>query len=266
MMRKRLAAAVAALLLTASPTASLADVTFEYDSAGRLIKVTYSNGVAISYRYDASGNREVINTTQAPNQAPVAVADSATVAASGTVDILVLANDSDPDGHPLTITNVSSPSIGTATALTGPPRIRYVATAAAGQRTFTYTISDGHGQSHSATVTVTVTSSNQPPVANPDTASATPFGSTSIMVLSNDTDPNNNTLTVTAVGTPTGGSVSIGPGGGYVIYNPPAMAGTYTFSYTISDGAGGSASSSVTVFVENLEGCVPQPGEMCEVT
>lgn len=265
MSRMRLAAAFAALFMAASPTPSLSDVVYVYDSAGRLIKVTYSNGVSIAYRYDASGNRQVITTEQAPNQPPVAVADSATVAASGTVDISVLANDSDPDGNPLTITQVSTPTAGTATILTGPPRIRYVATATAGTRTFTYTISDGQGQTATATVTVTVTSSNQPPVANPDDASATPFNSTSIMVLANDTDPDNNTLTVTAVGTPTGGSVSIGSGGGYVVYTAPGNPGTYTFSYTISDGAGGTASSTVTVYVESLEGCVPEPGQQCEI-
>lgn len=265
MARMLFAAAFAALALAASPTPSFADVAYVYDSAGRLIKVTYSNGVSISYRYDASGNRQVITSEQASNQPPVAIADSASVVASGTVDISVLANDSDPNGNTLTITNVSSPSAGTATALTGPTRIRYVATAAAGTRTFTYTISDGQGGTASATVTVTVTSSNQPPVANPDDASATPFGSTSIMVLANDTDPNNNTLTVTAVGTPTGGSVSIGSGGGYVVYTPPGTPGTYTFGYTISDGAGGTASSTVTVYVESLEGCVPEPGQQCEI-
>jgi len=265
MARKRFAAAFAALALAASPAASLADVAYVYDSAGRLIKVTYSNGVSISYRYDASGNRQVITTAQATNQAPIAVADSATVAASGTVDISVLANDSDPEGHPLTITAVSTPTAGTATILSGPPRIRYVATSAAGTRTFTYTISDGHGGSSTATVTVTVTSSNQPPVANPDTAFVTPSNSTSIMVLANDTDPDNNTLTVTAVGTPTGGSVSIGSGGGYVVYTSPFSPGTYTFTYTISDGAGGSASSTVTVTVEGLEGCVPDPWNQCEI-
>lgn len=266
MARTRFAAAFAALVLAASPTLSFADVAYVYDSAGRLIKVTYSNGVSISYRYDASGNRQVITTEQAPNQAPVAGDNSATVAASGTVDIPVLANDSDPDGDTLTITAVSAPTAGTATILTGPARIRYVATATAGTRTFTYTISDGHAHTDTATVTVTVTSSNQPPVANPDDAFVTPSSSTSIMVRSNDTDPNGNPLTVTAVGAPTGGSASIGAGGGYVVYTSPFNAGTYTFTYTISDGAGGTASSTVTVYVEALEGCVPPPGqEMCVV-
>ncbi len=266
MSRFRFVAAFAALALAASPTPSLAETQYVYDSAGRLIKVTYSNGVSIEYRYDASGNRQVITTDRVANRAPVAVANSGSVLASGTIDISVLSNDSDPDRDPLTITLISSVTGGgTATLLTSPQRIRFVAPASAGNKSFTYTITDGQGHTATATVTVTVTSTNQPPVANADDASATPYSSTSIMVLSNDTDPNNNTLTVTAVGAPTGGSVSIGSGGAYVVYTSPGSPGTYTFGYTISDGAGGTASSTVTVYVESLEGCVPQPGQMCEV-
>lgn len=266
MARTRFAAALVALALAASPAPVSADTQYVYDSAGRLIKVTYSNGVSIEYRYDASGNRQVITTTQAPNGAPTAVADSASILASGTIDIAVLGNDSDPDQDSLSITGVTTPSGGTATILSGPPRIRYVAPGAAGTYSFTYTISDGHGHTASASVTVTVTNNNQPPVANADDASTSPSNSVSIQVLSNDTDPNNNSLTVTAVGSPTGGTVSIGPGGGYVIYNAPASAGFFTFTYTVSDGAGGSASATVTVSVEVLEepGCIPQAGLPCE--
>lgn len=268
MSRFRFVAAFAALALTiaAVPAPSLAETQYVYDSAGRLIKVTYSNGVSIEYRYDASGNRQVITTARVANRAPAPIADSASVLASGTIDIPVLTNDTDPDRDPLTITGVSAVTGGgAATLLTNPQRIRFVAPASAGTKTFTYTISDGQGHTASTTVAVTVTSTNQPPVANPDDASATPSSSTSIMVLANDTDPNNNTLTVTAVGAPTGGSVAIGSGGGYVVYTSPGIPGTYTFSYTVSDGAGGSASTTVTVVVESLEGCVPGPMQQCGI-
>src|SRR5690349_7348302 len=42
-----------------------------------------------------------------PNHPPVAVDDHATTAEDTAVVVDVLANDSDPDGDPLTITNVS---------------------------------------------------------------------------------------------------------------------------------------------------------------
>jgi hypothetical protein len=87
------------------------------------------------------------------------------------------------------------------------------------------------------------------------------------MVLANDTDPNGNALTVTAVGAPTGGTASVGSGGGYVIYTAPGAVGTYTFSYTISDGNGGTDSATVSVSVQAFEdpGCDPRSGDQCDI-
>lgn len=38
-----------------------------YDSLGRLVQVTYSNGVVINYVYDAAGNRTSYVVTGAPS-------------------------------------------------------------------------------------------------------------------------------------------------------------------------------------------------------
>ena len=48
------------------------------------------------------------------NRAPVAGADSAATDAGMPVIIAVLANDNDPDGHPLTVSAVTQPANGTA--------------------------------------------------------------------------------------------------------------------------------------------------------
>lgn len=263
-----LAAAAAAVCLSIAPaSSSLADAQYVYDSAGRLIKVTYSNGVVIEYRYDASGNRRQVVTSTVPNRAPVASNDSASVPTSGVVDIAVRSNDADPDGDALTITSVSSPGTGGGTTSIVSGKVRYTAPTTAGVRTFTYTVADPDGLTDSATVTVTVTSSNQPPVATDDWAFASPGGTTPIMVLANDTDPNNNTLTVTAVTAPSGGSATVAPGGGYVVYTAPATPGSYSFTYTASDGAGGTDTATVNVTVEAYEDpCAnTPPGEMCEI-
>ena len=49
----------------------------------------------------------------APNQPPVAVDDAATTPSGQPVTIDVLANDSDPDGDPLTVQSVAAPTLGT---------------------------------------------------------------------------------------------------------------------------------------------------------
>lgn len=60
------------LLVTciAAMTASAAfagSASYAYDNLGRLTKVTYSNGVVVTYVYDEVGNRTIVITTGAPN-------------------------------------------------------------------------------------------------------------------------------------------------------------------------------------------------------
>lgn len=93
---------------------------------------------------------------------------------------------------------------------------------------------------------------NTPPVAgNDDAGLCLCTGSTTIDVLANDTDPDNNTLTVSAITQPTHGTatlnadntVSYVPTGGYT--------GPDSFTYTVDDGRGGTATGTVTLDVIN---------------
>jgi hypothetical protein len=89
------------------------------------------------------------------NDPPVAVNDSATTAYQTAVTVNVLANDTDPEGTPLSIASVSTPANGTATISGG--KIVYTPKAGfSGIDTFTYTASDGVSLSNAATVTITV--------------------------------------------------------------------------------------------------------------
>ncbi|MEH2440525.1 beta strand repeat-containing protein [Nostoc sp.] len=74
------------------------------------------------------------NTT-APNQPPVAVADTATTNEATTVKISVLANDSDPDGNPLTVTDLNGRAltVGTPISLSSGALVTFNA-----DSTFTY--------------------------------------------------------------------------------------------------------------------------------
>lgn len=246
-------------LVVAAP--AVADVQYVYDSAGRLVKAIYSNGVTIEYRYDAAGNRTQIVTTAVANSPPVAVNDSATTGVSTAIDISVRANDSDPNGNPLTITSLGTPTGGSATILGAGTYVRYTAPASAGVKTFTYTISDGAGGTASATVSVTVTSAQAPPVAEDDYEFVTANHAQAFMLLANDTDANGDTLTIISVSNVTGGSAVIAPGGGYVTYYAGSTVGTESFDYVVSDGHGGTDTGSVGVQV----GCDFSGPEMCEV-
>lgn len=258
--------AMAAGVAVSAPAPVHAGVQYVYDSAGRLIKAIYSNGITIEYRYDAAGNRTQIVTTNAPNTAPVANNDSSSVGAGASVDIMVRTNDTDPEGNILTVTSVSSPSDGGSVSIQGGgTHVLFTAPASGGTKTFTYTISDRAGGTASATVTVTVSSTNTPPVAVDDDASASVGTAQAIFVRTNDTDANGHNLTITSVSTPTGGSVSIASGGSYVIYTAPTSAGFYSFNYTVSDGNGGTDTATVSIEVTSGEGPSCPSGQYCEI-
>ena len=85
--------------------------------------------------------------------------DAATTDGKTSVTIDVLADDSDPDGDPITVVAITDPPIGSAVIDVGGSTITFTPAPGAytGTRLFTYTISDGQGGTATATVTVTVT-------------------------------------------------------------------------------------------------------------
>ncbi len=90
-----------------------------------------------------------------PNRAPVALDDVASVAQAGTVTVAVLANDDDPDGDPLTVTEVTQGQLGTV-VINADNTVTYTVGEVCGEDSFTYTVSDGQGGTATATVEVTV--------------------------------------------------------------------------------------------------------------
>lgn len=78
--------------------------------------------------------------------------------------------------------------------------------------------------------------SNNPPVANPDSAECVGNSSVIIDLLANDADPENDVLTIINLVTPTHGAL-VNHGDGTVTYTPTVdYIGDDTFDYTINDG------------------------------
>jgi hypothetical protein len=111
---------------------------------------------------------------------------------------------------------------------------------------FTYRVTDRDGQTATATVSVVVTPVNDPPVANPDAATAHAAWPMVIPVLANDTDPDGDTLSVSSATQGAHGAVTVLADGTIRYLAAADYVGVDTFTYVVSDGT---ATDSTTVTV-----------------
>jgi hypothetical protein len=151
------------------------------------------------------------------SHAPTAVDDTLVIDEDTTGTVDVLANDSDPDGDPLTATIVVPPAAGMA-SLSGGILTYYPAANYNGSDEVRYQISDGHGNTATATVHITINPVEDSPDAHHDfvtTAEDTPV---SFDVTANDTDPDGDTLTVVDHSDPSNGTVTFD--GNIATYRP----------------------------------------------
>ena len=101
---------------------------------------------------------------------------------------------------------------------------------------------------------------NTPPIAEDDEAVTDEDTPITVQVLGNDMDPDGDPITVEEVTQGKNGSVVIDPETGNPVYTPnPNYNGTDSFTYTISDGAGGVDTATVTVVINPVND-TPVPG------
>ena len=95
-----------------------ADGSFSYTPAAN-----YTGADSFTFKANdgqADSNTAIVSiTVTAPNHPPVANPDTATTAVNKAVTIGVLANDTDPDGDPLTVVSVTPPAKGALTIVAG---------------------------------------------------------------------------------------------------------------------------------------------------
>jgi len=98
-------------------------------------------------------------------------------------------------------------------------------------------------------ITVKTPVGNTAPVAHADTITTESNTAVTIDVLSNDSDVDGDALSISKVSQPAHGAVTVS--GGNLVYSPATdYSGQDSFSYTVSDGKGGEASTAVTVTVQ----------------
>lgn len=119
--------------------------------------VNYSGQDRFSYTVrDSQGLSSMANvivTIRAPNQAPLARDDTYTVG-SLPATLNVLANDSDPDGDPISIISVTAPTGNVGKLEVAGTQLVFTMSERFLMSTFTYTVSDGKGGQASALVTL----------------------------------------------------------------------------------------------------------------
>jgi uncharacterized repeat protein (TIGR01451 family) len=179
------------------------------------------------------------------NRPPLAVNDFGSTPKNVAGTIPALANDSDPDGDPLTIISVS-PTNGLA-VISGTNVVFTPANSFIGTATVGYTIIDGFGGTNSALITINVT--NRPPMAN-NQSLATTFNTPKAITLTGS-DADGDPLTYIIVGQPVNGTLSLlDTNAGTVTYTPANnYTGTDTFTFRVNDGTTNSALATVTITV-----------------
>ncbi|MBY5162749.1 Ig-like domain-containing protein [Salsipaludibacter albus] len=236
-----------------TPAATLGVDATEWTDTGLTAEVEHCYRVRATGFASPSDWSGVACATPAVPAAPVAADDIATTDEDVAVSIDVLANDTDADGDPLTVANVSTPAHGTAVVAADGTVTYTPAANFHGVDAFTYTADDGTSASNVATVSITVVPVNDPPVAVDDTATTDEGVAVDIDVLANDVDVDGDVLTVTSVSPPTNGTAAVGADG-TVEYTPaPGFVGVDTFTSTVDDGNGGTDTATATVTVTPVD-------------
>lgn len=177
------------------------------------------------------------------------------------VEFNVVSNDTNPAGGARTIKTYTRPpsTAGTLTLTTTgtnlgkakfTPKKGY-----SGTTSFTYTLRDSKGATDTATVTITV-KPGVPPTPVADTAN-TKYGTpVTFNVLVNDGTPK---PTITSNTTPAKGTIRVNKTSGDITYTPKkSTSGTDTFTYTVINAAGLTASANVTIEVATNNAPVAQ--------
>ncbi len=274
-----------------------ADGTFAYDQNGAFEALQTGQTTTDSFTYiatDGTGNSSPATVTitingVTGNTAPVAAADAFAVDEDTVLTgASLLANDTDGDGDPLSVSSVngSAAKVGSQILLASGALLTVNAdgtfaydqngafdalqTGQTATDSFTYTATDGAGTSSPATVTITINgvTDNLAPVAADDSFSLAENGTVSDTLLANDTDGNGDALTISEVegsAANVGTEITLASGAkltvnadGTFAYNPngafdyleTGQTATDSFVYLVSDGKGGVDTATVTLTID----------------
>jgi hypothetical protein len=197
------------------------------------------------------------------NDAPIAHAQTVSLNEDESKAIVLSATEVD-DEDELTYEIISEPNSG---ILDGsPPNMTYTPAANYyGPDSFEFKVSDGIADPSSALITIVVNPVNDTPVAADDTAATGEDNPVVINVLANDEDVDGDALSVSDYTQPVYGTVD-DHGDGTFTYTPFLnYYGNDSFSYTLSDGAGGTDAAVVNIIINPINDAPVAKGQSPEL-
>ncbi|MCF6443337.1 Ig-like domain-containing protein [Nereida sp. MMG025] len=230
------------------------DGTASFDPNGEFDDLDEGETAQTSVTYtisDGNGGEDtttVTITVTGTDDAPTAVADTASTDEDAPVTIDVLGNDSDPEGDDLTIVEASVPADQGTVEIVDNQLVFTPAPDFNGEATITYTIEDPSGNSDSADVTVDVTPVNDLEAVD-DTATTDEDTPVTIDVVANDENPEGDAPTIIDASVPADqGTVEIVDN--QLVFTPAEnFNGEATITYTVEDEEGATDTAEVTVDV-----------------
>jgi len=234
---------------------------FVADQMVRYLAPASADGDTFTVDYvasDSQGNTapgELVVTVQAASGAehdPTPPRLDGRVTAGGTIRLVLPAAGADPDGDPVSITDIAAPpELGRVVDVRGDSILYQAYPDSAGTDQFQYVAADDRGGTKTGTVRVGIVGQQmpQPPQAVPDELSAAPGRTVSVDVTANDHVDQGDAVKVSVPGHQPGISSPSADSSFVDVTVPDDATGDVTGVYDLSDGAG-STTSTVTVHVQ----------------
>jgi T1SS-143 domain-containing protein len=265
--------------LTGAGGVEIAKVTVNADGTLTVDPAANYNG-PLTFKYTisdgtATSEAQVNVVVDSRNDPPVADDDVVEGLEDTKFSFDPRANDTDPEGDALRITHINGQPISTTQGVTlndGVLKLNANGTLEFtpkadfnGEVSFEYTVSDGKGGTDTATVRMNVKPVNDPPEVTDTPSNPGGPGSSFDPVTGNysyttpedtpvrgqvkATDKDNDPLTFTKGSDPSNGTVTVNPDGTWTYTPKPDYNGSDSFTVVVSDGHGGTDTSTITIGV-----------------